>query len=127
MLFWYGVEHVVVDHVAAGIMQPCTLLFLLNHGKEREFHVNAGHMAEHLLKFDLLGVHEERVGDFCRTEFFALAAVHAGVRDMGKPDEVEHEIGRELPGCDIGRVLGRAVLAVADRACLDARVALDAP
>ena len=126
-LFCNRIEHVLVDHVAAGIMQPCTLLFFLDHGKEREFHVNAGHMTEHLLEFDLLGVHEERVGNLGRAEFLTLAAVHAGVRDMGEPDEVEHEIWRELPGRDIGRVLGGAVLAVADRACLNTRVALDAP
>ena len=86
-----------------------------------------GHMAEHLLEFDLLGVHEECVRDLCRAEFLALAAVHAGVRDVGEPDEVEHEVRREFTGFDIGRVLGRAVHTVADRAGLDTRVALDAP
>jgi hypothetical protein len=39
---------------------------------------------------------------------------------MGKPDEVEHEVGRELSGRHIGRVLGRAVNAVADGTGTDA-------
>ena len=121
-----GLEHVLVDHIAAGVVQAAAFLLLLDHGEERELHVDAGHMAEHLFEFDLLGMHEEGVRDICRAEFLALAAVHAGVRDVGEPDEVEHEVGRKLPGSDIGRVLGRAVHAVADGTGADARVALDA-
>jgi len=126
-LFWHWIEHVLVDHVAAGIVQPCTLLFLLDHSKEREFHVHAGDMTEHLFEFNLLCVHEECVGDFCRAEFFALATVHTGVRDMGKPDEVEHEIGRKFAGFDICRILGCAILTITDGTGFNARVALDAP
>ena len=110
-----GIEHVLVNHVAAGVVQASALFLFLDHREQREFHVDAGHMAEHLFEFGLLGVHEESVRDFCRAEFLALATVHAGVRDVGEPDEVEHEVGRELAGSDVGRVLGCAVHAVADR------------
>jgi hypothetical protein len=118
-LFGNRVEHVLVDHVAAGIVQPCTFLFFLDHCHKREFHTDTGHVTEHLLELDLLGVHEERVGDFCRAEFLALAAVHAGVRDMGEPYEVEHEVGRELPWRDIGRVLCGTIDTIANRAGLN--------
>ena len=113
-LFFYGVEHILVDHVAAGVTQPFAFSFLLDECKEREFHVSARHMAKHLLEFDLLGVHEQRVRDLSRAEFLALAAVDARVRDVGKADEMEHEVRRQLPGGHVRRVLGRAVHAVTD-------------
>ena len=68
-MFCYGVEHVLEDHVAAGVVQPCTLFLLLEKRKEREAHVDARHMAKHLLELDLLGVHEECVRDPGRGEF----------------------------------------------------------
>jgi hypothetical protein len=123
LLEW--LEHVLVDHVAAGIVEPPALLFLFDIRHEREFHGNAGHVAEHLFEFLLLCVHEERVRDLCRAEFLALAAVHAGVRDVSEADEVEHEVRRDLAGSYIRRVLGGTVNAVADRTGRDARVALD--
>jgi hypothetical protein len=39
---------------------------------------------------------------------------------VGEPDEVEHEVGWELSGRHIGRVLGRAVDTVADGTGADA-------
>ena len=109
-------EHVLVDHVAAGIMEPGTLDLLLHKCHERKFHVETRDMAEHLFELDLLGVHKHGVRDLCRAEFLALAAVNAGVRDMGEANKVEHEVWRDLAGSYIRRVLGRAVHAVADGA-----------
>ena len=57
-----------------------------------------GSVAEHLLEFDLLGMHEESVRDLGRAEFLALAAVHAGRCDVGEPDEVEHEVRWDFSG-----------------------------
>src|SRR5208283_2223227 len=120
-------EHVLVDHVAAGVSEPGPLFFLFDKRHERQFHVDTRDMAEHLLELDLLCVHEECIWDLCRAEFLALAAVHAGVRNVGKPDQVEHEAWRDLAGFHVDRVLRGAVDTVADRACRDTRVALDAP
>ena len=91
-MFGERVEHVLVDHVTAGVVEPGTLGLLLSKGEDWEFHVNTRNMAEHLFKFNLLGVHEERVRDLCRAEFLALAAVHTGICNMGEPDQVEHEV-----------------------------------
>ncbi len=77
LVFCHGVEDVLEDHVAAGVAEPGTLFLLLDECKEREAHVHARHMAEHLLELDLLCMHEECVGDLGRTEFLALPAVHA--------------------------------------------------
>ena len=105
-------------------MEPGTLSLLLCKGKEREFHVDTRHMAKHLFELDLLGVHEESVGDFCGADFLALAAVHAGIRNMSVPNKVEHEADGQLAGWDIGRVLGCSVNAVTNWAGLDTPVAL---
>ena len=91
-MFGERVEHVLVDHVAAGVVEPGTLGLLLSKGKDREFHVNTRNMAEHLFEFNLLGVHEECIRDLCRAEFLALATVHTGVCNVGEPDQVEHEV-----------------------------------
>jgi len=118
-------EHVLVNHVAAGIVEPSTLFFLFDIRHKREFHVNTGHVSEHLFEFLLLCMHEECIRDLCRAEFLALAAVHTGVRDVGEADKVEHEVRRDLAGSYIRRVLGGTVNAVADRTGRDTRVALD--
>jgi hypothetical protein len=93
-----GVEDILVDHVAAGVVEAAALCLLLDISHGREFHGDAGHMAEHLLKFNLLCMHEQCIRDLSRAEFLTLAAVDAGVCNVGKPDEVEHEVRRELPG-----------------------------
>ena len=62
-LFLYRFEHVLIDHVAAGVGEPGTFFPLICHRKDREFHADARDVAEHLLEFLLLGVHEERVRD----------------------------------------------------------------
>ena len=125
-MFGERVEHVLVDHVAAGVVKTGTLGLLFSIGKDREFHVNTRNMAEHLFEFNLLGVHEERVRDLCRAEFLALAAVHTGVGNVGEPDQVEHEVRGQLTGSHIRRVLCCAVHTVADRAGLDTGITLDA-
>ena len=123
---FHRVEHVQVDHVAAGVVQAFTLYFFLGVCEDRELHGDTRGVAEHLLEFYLLGVHEERVRDLRRAEFLALAAVHAAGCDVGETDEVEHEVRGDLAWGDVRRVLGRAVDTVADRAGRDVGVALDA-
>ena len=124
-MFGERVEHVLVDHVAAGVVEPGTLGLLLSKCEDWEFHVNTRNMAEHLFKFNLLGVHEECIGDLSGADFLALAAVHAGVRDVGIADQVEHEVRGQLTGSHIRRVLCCAVHTVADRAGLDTGITLD--
>ena len=126
LFFLKRVEDVLVDHVAAGVVEPSPLLPLLDIRHERKFHGNARHVAEHLLEFLLLGMHEQCVRDLCRAEFLALAAVDTAVGYVGVPDQVEHEGDREFAGRHIRGVLGGAVHTVADRALVDALVALDA-
>jgi len=58
-----GLEDILVDHVASGVVKPGALFLLLDIGHEREFHVNTRGVAEHLLEFNLLGVHEECIRD----------------------------------------------------------------
>src|SRR5208337_4126191 len=127
LVLWHRAVHVLVDNIAAGVSEPGPLVFLSDKRHERQFHVDTRDMAEHLLELDLLGVHEECIWDLCRAEFLALAAVHAGVRNVGEPDQVEHEAWRDLAGFHVDRVLRGAVDTVADRAGRDTRVALDAP
>ena len=103
-MFGERVEDILVDHVASGVVEPGTFFRFLNICHQWQFHVDTRNMPEHLLKFDLLGMHEKRVGDLSRADLLALAAVHAGVRDVGVPDKVEHEIGRKLTGGHICRV-----------------------
>jgi len=117
----------IKDLVAASRGEPVALLPLLHEGKQRKRHVNTRNMAEHLLELDLLGVHEEGVRDIHGAELLALPAVDAGIGDVGVPDQVEHEVWRDLARCHEVRLLGAALDAVADRACFDAGVALDAP
>ena len=61
LVFFKRIEHVLVDHVAAGVVQAFALHFLLCIGEDREFHGDARGVAEHCLEFYLLGVHEERI------------------------------------------------------------------
>jgi hypothetical protein len=72
-------------------------------------------------------MHEECVWNIHGTEFLALPAVDTGVSDVGIPDQVEHEVRRHLARGDQVGLFGTAFDAVADRAVLNAGVALDAP
>ncbi len=126
-MFGYRIEHVLVDHVAAGIVQPGTLLGLFNKCHQRQFHVNTRNMPEHLLEFDLLGMHEQGIRDLSRADLLALPAVHARIGDMGKTYHVEHEIDGKIPWRDVCWIFRRAFDTVTDRAGIDAPVALDAP
>jgi len=46
-----GIKHGLADHVANGVVEPWTFLFLLKIRHKREFHGNTGHVAEYLPKF----------------------------------------------------------------------------
>jgi|GEM_PF-6325705 len=86
------IEHVLVDHVASGCGKSCTLCLLLNVCQEGEASTaDTRDMAEHLLQFNLLRVHEKCIWYLCGTEFLALAAVHTRVCNVSKPDQLEHE------------------------------------
>ena len=82
-------------------------------------------MAEHLLKLDLLGVHEEGVRDVHRTKFGTLTAVDTRVCDVCEADHLEHEVRRDNSRANQVRLLGGTLNTVADRTCFDTRVALD--
>ena len=96
-----GFEHILVDQVAASVMEPAALDLLFCIGHEREFHTDTGDVTEHLLEFDLLGMHEHRIRDFRRTEFLALATVDTGICDVSEADEVEHEVRGYFSGGDV--------------------------
>jgi hypothetical protein len=93
-VFGKGVEHVLEDHVTEVVVEPVSLGNLVDKCKVREFYGVTRDVAKPLHEFNLLGVHEERVRDLCRTEFMPLVAVHAGVCNVGKPDKMEPDVRR---------------------------------
>ena len=88
-------EDILVDHVRAGCIKSCTLVHLFCECEDWKLHVLTWGVTEHLLKLNLLCVHEECVVDVHRTDIRTLTAVDTGVCDVCEADHLEHEVRRE--------------------------------
>src|SRR5271157_3267213 len=70
-------------------------------------------------------MHEQRIADLHRAVLLALTAVHTGIRNVGEPDKLEHEIHRQYAWRDQVRFLRAALHTVTDRAVFNACIAFD--
>ena len=119
LFFLERVEDILVNHVATGIMKAKRSSFSSTYAMSGSSMLTPGTWPNIFSSWTCWACMKSAFG-ISRADFLALAAVHAGVGDVGEPDQVEHEVDRKFAGRDIGRVLGPAVNTVADRAVLDA-------
>jgi hypothetical protein len=87
-----GLEHVLIDHIAAGGAEPAAFCLLLDIRYKREFPVKTGHVTEHLPGLDLPGMHEECIGDLRRTDFHALKSGESSRMIIGNPDRFDMDV-----------------------------------